>query len=80
MKITHDPEGDSMYFLLTDKPVEKTVEISSRLFVDLDKDNNLRGLEVLFVSKALKDTDFSNLDIQLPKIGKFSLILPAKQN
>jgi len=77
MKITYDPKGDSMYIYLTEKPVDKTVEVSTRLFVDLDKEENLRGLEVLFVSKALKNTDFSHLEMQLPKIGRLALDLPV---
>ena len=66
-----------MYIYLTEKPVDKTVEVSTRLFVDLDKEENLRGLEVLFVSKALKNTDFSHLEMQLPKIGRLALDLPV---
>ncbi|MBU0568757.1 DUF2283 domain-containing protein [bacterium] len=76
MKITYDSEGDSMYIYLTEKPVERTVEISSRLFVDLDKEENLRGFEILFISKALKDTDFSHLEMQLPMVGRVALDLP----
>ncbi|MBU0568767.1 DUF2283 domain-containing protein, partial [bacterium] len=30
MKITYDPKGDSMYIYLTEKPVNKTVEVSTR--------------------------------------------------
>jgi uncharacterized protein YuzE len=77
VKITYDSKGDSMYIYLTEKPIDKTLEVSTRLFVDLDKEENLRGFEVLFVSEALKDTDFSHFEMQFPKIGSLSLSLPV---
>lgn len=79
MRISYDEKADAMYIYWTEKPVDKTAEISNRVKVDLDNEDNLRGIEILFVSKALKDTDFLNLEFQLPKIGKVSIELPAPQ-
>ncbi len=79
MRISYDEKADAMYIYWTEKPVDKTTEISNRVKVDLDKEDNLRGIEILFVSKALKDTDFLNFDFQLPKIGKVSIALPEPQ-
>ncbi len=56
-----------MYIKLTKKKVNRTVKVSNRLFVDLDKEKNLRGLEILFLSKALKDTDFTKPVVSLSK-------------
>jgi uncharacterized protein YuzE len=77
MRITHDPAADAMYIYLTEKPVDNTVRVSSRVLVDLDAEGNLRGIEVLFVSKALADTDFSHIHLELPRIGEVDLHLPA---
>jgi len=66
-----------MYIYLTEKPVGKTVRVSSRVVVDLDGDGNLRGIEVLFVSQALADTDFSHVHLELPQIGVVDLQLPV---
>ncbi len=77
MRTTFDPEADAMYIYLTDKPVDKTVSVSSRVAVDLDEDGNLRGIEVLFVSKALAGTDFSHIHLELPLVGVVDLQLPA---
>lgn len=77
MQTTYDAEADALYIYLTEKPVDKTVRVSSRVAVDLDADGNLRGIEVLFVSKALADTDFSHVHLELPRIGVLDLQLPV---
>jgi uncharacterized protein YuzE len=77
MRTTFDAAADAMYIYLTEKPVHKTVRVSSRVAVDLDEDGNLRGIEVLFVSKALAGTDFSHVHLELPQIGVIDLQLPA---
>jgi uncharacterized protein YuzE len=77
MRSTYDPEADAMYIYLTDKPVDRTVRVSDRVAVDLDAEGNLRGVEVLFVSKALADADFSHIRLELPRIGDVELRLPA---
>ena len=66
-----------MYVYFTEKPVEYTVRASSRVLVDLDSEGNLRGVEVLFVSKALAETDFSHVHLELPNVGEVDLSLPA---
>jgi uncharacterized protein YuzE len=77
MRTTYDADVDAMYIYLTDKPVAKTVRVSSRVAVDLDDEGNLRGIEILFVSKALAGTDFSHVHLELPQIGVVDLRLPV---
>jgi len=77
MRTTYDAEADAMYIYFTDESVHRTVRVSSRVLVDLDADDNLRGVEILFVSKALANTDFSNIHLELPQIGAVDLRLPA---
>ena len=78
MKITYDSDADAMYIYLNEREVARTVQVSDRVLVDLDDEGNLRGVEVLFVSKALADTDFSHVHLQLPKVGEIDLRLPAE--
>lgn len=66
-----------MYIYFTEKRVESTVRVSSRVAVDLDEAGNLRGIEVLFVSKALAETDFSHVHLELPNVGEVDLRLPV---
>ncbi|MDI6793835.1 MAG: DUF2283 domain-containing protein [bacterium] len=77
MKLTYDEEADAMYIYLNQRDVAKTVRVSNRVVVDLDEEGNLRGIEVLFVSKALAGTDFSHVSLQLPKVGEIDLRLPV---
>ena len=78
MKVTYDSEADAMYIYLNEREVARTVRVSDRVLVDLDDEGNLRGVEVLFVSKALADTDFSHIHLQLPKVGEIDLRLPSE--
>lgn len=77
MRITYDEEADAMYIYLSEREVAKTVRVSNRVMVDLDSEDNLRGVEILFASKALASTDFSHLHLQLPKVGEIELRLPT---
>jgi len=77
MRITYDNEADAMYIYLNDREVAKTVRVSDRVLVDLDDEGNLRGIEILFASKVLADTDFSHIYMQLPKVGEIDLRLPV---
>lgn len=78
MKVTYDSDADAMYIYLNEREVDRTVRVSDRVFVDLDDEGNLRGVEMLFVSKALADTDFSHVHLQLPKVGEIDLRLPVE--
>lgn len=77
MKITYDEDADAMYIYLNRRKIARTVRVSSRVNVDLDKQGNLRGVEILFASKALRGTDFSDIQLQLPKIGEVKVKLPV---
>ena len=78
MKVTYDSDADAMYIYLNEREVARTVQVSDRVLVDLDDEGNLRGVEVLFVSKTLADTDFSHVHLQLPKVGEIDLRLPVE--
>jgi uncharacterized protein YuzE len=78
MKVTYDSDADAMYIYLNEREVDRTVQVSDRVLVDLDDEGNLRGVEVLFVSKALADTDFFYVHLQLPKVGEIDLRLPVE--
>jgi len=65
-----------MYIYFSEKSVDKTVRVSGRVMVDLDSEENVRGIEVLFVSKAFAGTDFSNIHLELPRVGEIDLHLP----
>lgn len=77
MRTTFDADADAMYIYLSERPVARTVRVSNRIAVDLDGDDNLRGIEILFVSKTMADTDFSYVRLELPHVGVVELQLPV---
>lgn len=77
MRVTHDPEADAMYVYLSEKSVDRTVRVSDHVVVDLDAEGNLRGIELLFVSRSLADADFSHIHLELPRVGTVDLHLPS---
>ena len=73
MKITHDREVDALYVYFTKGKIAKTLKLGPNFLADVDKKNNIVGLEVLDASKYLarkKDR------VQI-SIGNKSLFLPA---
>jgi len=56
MKITYDKEVDALYIKLTDKKIISTEEIDESINVDLDDENKIVGIEVLyFIQKHKQD-------------------------
>ena len=55
MKVTYDPEADAMYIYVKEAEVKTTKEIDENTIIDLDKDGNLIGIELLFVKERLPD-------------------------
>ncbi|MEE9583946.1 MAG: DUF2283 domain-containing protein [Candidatus Brocadiales bacterium] len=47
MKITYDEQADAMYIYFSESPVATTKKVGEGVFVDLDSDGVIRGLEVL---------------------------------
>jgi uncharacterized protein YuzE len=54
MKLEFDPEVDAAYLGLTDSTVEKPSEIQPGIIVDYDAEEQIIGIEILYVSKRAK--------------------------
>lgn len=63
MKITFDKEADAMYIYLKKKKVFKTKEITDDTIVDLDKNGNVIGIELLCASKRIPIEKLSDVKI-----------------
>lgn len=50
MKISYDPETDTLRILLSQSPIEESDEDKPGVILDYDKKGNLVGLEVLDAS------------------------------
>lgn len=50
--IEYDTDAEAVYIRLSSGDVAETVEISATLYIDVDKDGNLIGVEVLGVDSS----------------------------
>ena len=53
MKITYDKEADAMYLSVSRGKVKKTIEVNSRVIVDIGEKGKVIGVELLFVSERM---------------------------
>lgn len=53
MKVTYDPEADAMYIKLAEEKFSKVKIVDKNTILNLDKNDNVIGVEMLFVSKHL---------------------------
>jgi uncharacterized protein YuzE len=64
MKITFDKKADAMYIYLQTKKVFKTKQVTDDTIVDMDKNGNVIGIELLLISKRVPVENLANLDIK----------------
>jgi len=72
MKISYDKEADALNIVLKVGQVNKTVEVSPEVFLDLDKKGNPLYLEILGASEKVGKKNFGKI-----MIGKKLIGLPA---
>ncbi len=74
MKITYDKEADALNIEFVKDVVEKTIELSPLVFLDLDKEGNPLYLEIIGASERFgrKNKNFNKI-----MIGKKLFGLPA---
>ena len=53
MKVTYDPEVDSLTIVLSDEAVEESDEAKPGVILDYDANGNIVGLEILNASKRV---------------------------
>ena len=51
MKIKYDSDADAMYITFREGEVDHTKEIDKNTIVDFDKNNQVIGIEILFVKE-----------------------------
>ena len=61
MRIQYSPDVDALYIYLRDTDVVESDEISKDIIADYDKDGNVVGIEILWVSEK---ADIDQLIIQ----------------
>ena len=51
MKVTYDEQVDAVYCYLSDREAARTIQVSRHVRLDLDSDENLRGISILDASR-----------------------------
>ncbi len=62
MKVNFDKIADALYFSLQEGKVEKTIEMNDRLIVDVNKDGNVIGIEVLDVTNQIQPRGLADFE------------------
>jgi uncharacterized protein YuzE len=62
MKIDFDKTSDTIYLTFQEGKVDKTIEMRDRMIVDVDKEGNVLGVELLDVTNQLHDTSIEDLE------------------
>ena len=55
MKITYDPEVDTLTVVFSSAPIEESDEDKPGMILDYDKDGNVVGIEILDASKRVEN-------------------------
>ena len=64
MEITYDKEADAMYIEFRSGDFAKNKKIDDFTIIDLDKDGNMLGIELLDVSKRLPKNSLSEISVK----------------
>jgi len=66
MKISYDKKADALYIYLRKGKTTKTIKVSSRLLVDVDRRGNALGIEMLDVSHQIPKKEIGMISTEMP--------------
>lgn len=66
MNINYDPKADAMYITFQKDKVEDTLKIQDGVIIDLNKEGNLLGIELLDVSKRMPLDSLEHIGVDIP--------------
>ncbi|NLC57356.1 MAG: DUF2283 domain-containing protein [Armatimonadetes bacterium] len=78
MKVTYDEQVDAVYCYLSDREAARTIQVTRHVLLDLDSDENLRGISILSASRMFPGAPFVDgllLDEEMEP-GEWPLLLP----
>mgnify|MGYP001563850250 CR=1 FL=1 len=64
MKITYDKEADAMYIEFSSEKFASDKKLDNNTIIDLDKNGNIIGIELLSVSKRLPKDFLSDISVK----------------
>jgi len=67
MKMNYDKIVDALYIYLNKKgKIFKTIKMTDKMLVDVDKSGNILGIEILGASSQIRQKQPSELKIKIP--------------
>ncbi|MBI3948161.1 MAG: DUF2283 domain-containing protein [Armatimonadetes bacterium] len=78
MRVTYDEQADAVYCYLTNREAVQTIQVSRDILVDLDSDQNVRGISILSASRIFLAVPFADalLEDQELDLGEWPLLMP----
>ncbi len=64
MKITFDKEADALYIEFSEGEFASNKKIDKDTIIDLDKDGNILGIEIINASKRIAKDFLSNISVK----------------
>ena len=64
MKLTVDREADALYLRLDDSPIVESEEVSPGVVLDFNEQNQVVGVEMLYLSKRAPGLNVKELQFQ----------------
>ena len=64
MKLTIDEAADAMYLRLDNSRIVESEEVSPGVVLDFNEDNEVVGVEMLYLSKRSSNLDLSDLQFE----------------
>ena len=58
--------ADAMYIYLREGKVAKTKEVNDHVFVDVDSNNDIIGIEMIGVSEQIPKHEIGRIETQMP--------------
>lgn len=66
MRIKYDKMADAMYIYIRKGKATKTIKVNKRLLIDVDKKENLLGIEILGVSQQIPKKEIGRVSTEMP--------------
>jgi len=64
MKVTVDKEADALYMRLSDTRIHDSEEVKPGVILDYDEQNNLVGIEILWVSEQVPSATLKSVLVE----------------
>ena len=68
MKLKIDEEADALHLCLTDGPAVESEEVAPGIILDYDADDQVIGVEILYLSKRHRPIDLMDIQLETRRI------------